>query len=91
MSELELDSVVMFWNRLNQEVFRLYETSASVYFDYLRLNPKVSSTTVSSTLRLLRLLVRHYPDLKNVVDYGFESINVEHWLSKKNNFFLMFH
>ncbi|XP_067939464.1 serine/threonine-protein kinase SMG1-like [Watersipora subatra] len=70
LSDGVVDELVGFWTTTAKRVYTLYEESAVAYFSYLNLcsNSQGGHHNVTVTLRLLRLLVKHAWELRDVLE-----------------------
>ncbi|CAC5378702.1 unnamed protein product [Mytilus coruscus] len=83
-SEDCIDKLLTVWKRVVHRVYHYYQLSAKAYFTYLQLNggEKTQSDedgNVIGTLRLLRLLVKHAWELRNVLEPGLASTPTAPW------------
>ncbi|XP_048758488.2 serine/threonine-protein kinase SMG1-like [Ostrea edulis] len=84
-SEDCLESLLSIWRGIVHRVYHYYQLSAKAYFTYLQLNGKAKSEesnedgNVIATLRLLRLLVKHAWELRNVLESGLASTLTTPW------------
>lgn len=75
------------WRTAQKRTYTYYELSAEAYFKYLQFST-ISSThsgrntecnTITATLRLLRLVVKHAMELQNVLDGGLATTPTHPW------------
>lgn len=77
--------LVQIWKKVQKRVYIYYELSAESYFKYLHLimngdNSKgAESNSITVTLRLLRLIVKHALELQNVLEDGLASTPTHPW------------
>ena len=73
-SEDTLERLLEVWRRVVKRVYHYYQMAAQAYFTYLRLNARAADElgnmdgNITSTLRLLRLLVKHAWELRGVLE-----------------------
>ena len=84
--ESVLQDLVQIWRNVHKRVYVYYELSAEAYFKYLNLSvepdnitKETESSSVTITLRLLRLVVKHALELQNVLDKGLASTPTQPW------------
>ncbi|XP_055526666.1 serine/threonine-protein kinase Smg1 isoform X2 [Wyeomyia smithii] len=82
----KLQSIVEIWRQTHRTVYGYYEIAASAYFRYLQLSSSIemesengNSSTVTATLRLLRLIVKHALGLKEVLEEGLATTPTNPW------------
>lgn len=82
----KLQSIVEIWRQTHKTVYGYYEAAASAYFRFLELSSSIemeneygNSSTVTATLRLLRLIVKHALGLKEVLERGLASTPTKPW------------
>nr|CAD7257208.1 unnamed protein product [Timema shepardi] len=82
----QLCYLVDIWRSAQKRVYSYYELSAMAYFKYLELcgeGEHMSKTgeciTITATLRLLRLIVKHALELQSVLESGFASTPTRPW------------
>lgn len=84
-SEECIESLLVIWRGIVHRVYHYYQLSAKAYFTYLQLNGKAKSEesnedgNVIATLRLLRLLVKHAWELRNILESGLASTPTTPW------------
>ncbi|XP_053678248.1 serine/threonine-protein kinase Smg1 [Anopheles nili] len=89
-----LHAIIDIWRNNHRAVYGYYESAAAAYFRFLQLSSGRSTDTsttptdgvdserarsVTVTLRLLRLIVKHALGLKEVLEEGLESTPSEPW------------
>ncbi|XP_062590366.1 serine/threonine-protein kinase SMG1-like isoform X1 [Saccostrea cucullata] len=80
-----IEGLLTIWRGIVHRVYHYYQLSAKAYFTYLQLNGKAKSErsnedgNVIATLRLLRLLVKHAWELRNVLESGLASTLTTPW------------
>ncbi|KZC05708.1 Serine/threonine-protein kinase SMG1 [Dufourea novaeangliae] len=70
------------WKQAQRRIYSYYELSANAYFKYLQLAAKKETNdcdTITATLRLLRLVVKHALELQNVLESGLSSTPTAPW------------
>lgn len=84
--ESELQELVQIWRNIHKRVYAYYELSAEAYFRYLHLatnsenvTKSTESNTVTVTLRLLRLIVKHALELQTVLEEGLAKTPTHPW------------
>ncbi|XP_058442712.1 serine/threonine-protein kinase Smg1 [Malaya genurostris] len=82
----KLQSIVEIWRQTHRTIYGYYEAAAAAYFRYLQLSTSIemesdngSSSTVTATLRLLRLIVKHALGLKEVLEEGLAATPTNPW------------
>ncbi|XP_058811557.1 serine/threonine-protein kinase Smg1 [Topomyia yanbarensis] len=82
----KLQSIVEIWRRTHRTIYGYYEAAAAAYFRYLQLSSSIemesdngNSSTVTATLRLLRLIVKHALGLKEVLEEGLAATPTNPW------------
>ncbi|XP_048245963.1 serine/threonine-protein kinase SMG1-like isoform X1 [Haliotis rufescens] len=83
-SEECIEQLLAVWQGVVQRVYHYYKLSAKAYFTYLHLNGVNEETdnadcNIISTLRLLRLLVKHAWELRNVLESGLAQTPTTPW------------
>ncbi|KAH1004120.1 hypothetical protein HUJ04_003920 [Dendroctonus ponderosae] len=85
-TEEQLKNLVQIWKNTQQNIYNYYALSAEAYFKYLHLvknseNVSRSSecTTITITLRLLRLIVKYALELQNILEEGLQATPTEPW------------
>ncbi|KAJ8319497.1 hypothetical protein KUTeg_004588 [Tegillarca granosa] len=79
-----IDKLLKVWRGVVHRVYHYYQLSVKAYFTYLQLNginetEKNDEDNVIATLRLLRLLVKHAWELRNVLETGLASTPTAPW------------
>ncbi|KAG7209878.1 hypothetical protein KM043_011480 [Ampulex compressa] len=76
-----LSMLVEIWKQAQKRIYSYYELSANAYFKYLQLANKETndSNTITATLRLLRLVVKHALELQNVLESGLSTTPTGPW------------
>lgn len=84
--ENQLHALVQIWKNIQKRIYVYYELSAEAYFKYLHLTSNSDSisksaecNTVTVTLRLLRLIVKHALELQSVLENGLEDTPTHPW------------
>lgn len=83
--ESQLVALVQIWRNIQKRVYVYYELSAEAYFKYLHLtssgtfSKSTDCNTVTVTLRLLRLIVKHALELQGVLEKGLEATPTHPW------------
>lgn len=85
-SEELIEKLVDVWRNLQKRVYAYYEHSVEAYFKYLHLatqsenvSKATESNTVTVTLRLLRLVVKHALELQSVLEKGLTTTPTHPW------------
>lgn len=83
-SQDKLHSIVDIWRQAHKTVYGYYEMSADAYFKYLQLaiinDDNVDNcSSVTATLRLLRLIVKHALGLQEVLEEGLATTPTNPW------------
>lgn len=73
--------LVEIWRRAQKRIYSYYELSANAYFKYLQLtnNENNDCATITATLRLLRLVVKHALELQGVLEAGLATTPTGPW------------
>lgn len=71
--------LVDIWRQAQKRVYSYYELSANAYFKYLNVVDVGDCTTITATLRLLRLIVKHALELQTVLEAGLASTPTQPW------------
>lgn len=73
--------LVDIWRQAQKRIYSYYELSANAYFKYLQLanNESNECDTITATLRLLRLVVKHALELQNVLEAGLSTTPTAPW------------
>ncbi|CAK9817618.1 Serine/threonine-protein kinase SMG1 [Anthophora quadrimaculata] len=85
LSRASADRLGMFvdiWRQAQKRIYSYYELSANAYFKYLQLaaiKEANDCATITATLRLLRLVVKHALELQNVLESGLSSTPTAPW------------
>lgn len=76
-----LEMLVDIWRQAQTRVYSYYELSANAYLKYLQLanNESNECDTITATLRLLRLVVKHASELQNVLETGLSTTPTAPW------------
>ncbi|XP_026671607.1 serine/threonine-protein kinase SMG1 [Ceratina calcarata] len=77
-----LGLLVDIWRQAQKRIYSYYELSANAYFKYLQLaaiKETNDCATITATLRLLRLVVKHALELQNVLESGLSSTPTAPW------------
>lgn len=84
--ENQLHALVQIWKNIQKRIYVYYELSAEAYFKYLHLtsnfdgiSKSTECNTVTVTLRLLRLIVKHALELQGVLENGLEDTPTQPW------------
>ncbi|KOC68709.1 Serine/threonine-protein kinase SMG1 [Habropoda laboriosa] len=70
------------WRQAQKRIYSYYELSANAYFKYLQLaaiKEANDCATITATLRLLRLVVKHALELQNVLESGLSTTPTAPW------------
>ncbi|KAL0113113.1 hypothetical protein PUN28_012373 [Cardiocondyla obscurior] len=80
-SNEHLGMLVDIWRQAQKRIYSYYELSANAYFKYLQLANIDSNEcdTITATLRLLRLVVKHALELQNVLEAGLSTTPTPPW------------
>lgn len=80
-SNQHLSLLVEIWRQAQKRIYSYYELSANAYFQYLQLAKKDVNDciTITATLRLLRLIVKHAMELQNVLETGLATTPTAPW------------
>ncbi|OAD60741.1 Serine/threonine-protein kinase SMG1 [Eufriesea mexicana] len=85
LSRASADHIAMLidiWRQAQKRIYSYYELSANAYFKYLQLaaiKEANDCATITATLRLLRLVVKHALELQNVLESGLSSTPTAPW------------
>ena len=73
--------LVDIWRQAQKRIYSYYELSANAYFKYLQLATVESNdcASITATLRLLRLVVKHALELQNVLESGLSTTPTGPW------------
>ena len=72
--------LVDIWRQAQARIYSYYELSANAYFKYLQLAKDANDCeTITATLRLLRLVVKHASELQNVLESGLSTTPTGPW------------
>lgn len=76
-----LGMLVGIWRLAQKRIYSYYELAANAYFKFLELANGESNdcTTITATLRLLRLIVKHALELQNVLETGLSTTPTRPW------------
>lgn len=81
----QLQQIVEIWRQAHKSVYSYYEMAAEAYFKYLQLTTQTMEggdedcSTVTATLRILRLIVKHALGLQDVLEEGLASTPSSPW------------
>ncbi|XP_014477330.1 PREDICTED: serine/threonine-protein kinase SMG1 isoform X2 [Dinoponera quadriceps] len=80
-SNEHLGMLVDIWRQAQKRIYSYYELSANAYFKYLQLTKNESNEcdTITATLRLLRLVVKHALELQDVLEAGLSTTPTTPW------------
>lgn len=80
-SNEHLSMLVEIWRQAQKRIYSYYELSANAYFKFLQLAKKDTNdcATITATLRLLRLIVKHALELQNVLESGLSTTPTAPW------------
>lgn len=80
-SSQHLSLLVDIWRQAQKRIYSYYELSANAYFKYLQLANSDSNdcASITATLRLLRLVVKHAGELQNVLESGLSTTPTTPW------------
>ncbi|XP_067130817.1 serine/threonine-protein kinase SMG1 [Centruroides vittatus] len=84
-SEKVIGKLIEIWRKVVKRVYRYYELSAKAYFQFLHLNSQCEENerceddNVTATLRLLRLVVKHAAELRDVLEKGLAETPTAPW------------
>lgn len=84
-SEKIITKLIEIWRRVVKRVYHYYELSAKAYFQFLHLNSQCDENerceddNVTATLRLLRLVVKHAAELRDVLEKGLAETPTAPW------------
>ncbi|WAQ96320.1 SMG1-like protein [Mya arenaria] len=87
MGEISLEALLEVWRGVVRRIYHYYQLSASSYFKFLKLNggtnplkeQNTEDCNVISTLRVLRLLVKHAWELRAVLEDGLAATPTAPW------------
>lgn len=81
VSNQHLAMLVDVWRQAQKRIYSYYELSANAYFKYLQLANEETNDCISitATLRLLRLVVKHAQELQNVLESGLSTTPTGPW------------
>lgn len=85
LNRVSIDHLAMLvdiWRQAQKRIYSYYELSANAYFKYLQLaaiKEANDCATITATLRLLRLVVKHALELQNVLESGLSSTPTAPW------------
>ncbi|KAF5303932.1 hypothetical protein FQA39_LY01717 [Lamprigera yunnana] len=86
IQESQLQGLIQIWKKSQKRIYGYYEMSADSYFKFLHLatsteniNKSHECNTITATLRLLRLIVKHALVLQNVLEDGLASTPTHPW------------
>ncbi|KAK0173761.1 hypothetical protein PV328_006909 [Microctonus aethiopoides] len=77
----QLTMLVDIWRQAQKRIYSYYELAANAYFKFLELANSESNdcATITATLRLLRLIVKHALELQNVLETGLSTTPTRPW------------
>lgn len=78
----QLNGLVEIWKKSHKNSYKLYSLSADSYFKYLNLTSTQElkeCSTVTVTLRLLRLIVKYALELQGILDEGLQTTPTGPW------------
>lgn len=81
----ELQKIIEIWRQAHKSVYSYYEMAAEAYFKYLQLTTQTTESsdedcsTVTATLRILRLIVKHAFGLQDVLEKGLACTPSSPW------------
>ncbi|KAG5885459.1 hypothetical protein JTB14_037040 [Gonioctena quinquepunctata] len=85
-SEHQLQSLVQIWRSTQKRIYQYYALSADAYFKYLHLvlqsenvTKSTECSTITVTLRLLRLIVKYALELQSILEEGLQTTPTEPW------------
>ncbi|XP_044575793.1 serine/threonine-protein kinase SMG1 isoform X2 [Cotesia glomerata] len=80
-SNQHLSLLVDIWRQAQKRIYSYYELAANAYFKFLELTNNESNdcATITATLRLLRLIVKHALELQNVLETGLSTTPTGPW------------
>ncbi|CAD5118686.1 DgyrCDS7369 [Dimorphilus gyrociliatus] len=76
-----LDRLIETWSEIKDRVYHPYLLAVHAYGSFLQLNSNDSEAITTTTLRLLRLLVKHVSELKEALEPVLENTPASSWLS----------
>lgn len=81
LSDLEEDKIVAEEGAIFKEdsVFEFYKLAANSYFKFLRISTQSGCDDVNATLRLLRLILKHAPELREILEVGLSETPTKPW------------
>ncbi|XP_034948666.1 serine/threonine-protein kinase SMG1 isoform X2 [Chelonus insularis] len=76
-----LGLLIDIWRQAQKRIYSYYELAAKAYFKFLDLSSNESNdcATITATLRLLRLIVKHALELQNVLETGLSTTPTRPW------------
>ncbi|XP_057324226.1 serine/threonine-protein kinase SMG1 isoform X1 [Microplitis mediator] len=76
-----LGLLVDIWRQAQKRIYSYYELAANAYFKFLELTNNESNdcATITATLRLLRLIVKHALELQDVLETGLSTTPTGPW------------
>ncbi|CAL1541344.1 unnamed protein product [Lymnaea stagnalis] len=82
--DLCVEKLLVVWRGVVKRVYHYYQLSAKAYFTYLHVNGLSDNVdnkggNIISTLRLLRLLVKHASELREVLETGLSQTPTSPW------------
>lgn len=81
LSDLEEDKIVVEEGTTIKEdsVFEFYKLAANSYFKFLHISTQAGCDDVNATLRLLRLILKHAPELREILEVGLSETPTKPW------------
>ncbi|GFQ70201.1 hypothetical protein TNCT_391641 [Trichonephila clavata] len=83
--ETVIENIIEIWKGLVSRAYSYYRIAAVSYLQYLKLNAKIANKekteddNVTATLRLLRLVVKHASELRDVLEDGLAETPTTPW------------
>ncbi|XP_023013215.2 serine/threonine-protein kinase Smg1 [Leptinotarsa decemlineata] len=85
-SDHQLLSLVQIWRSTQKRIYHYYALSADAYFKYLHLvlqseniTKSTECSTITVTLRLLRLIVKYALELQSILEEGLQATPTQPW------------
>lgn len=63
----------------DDSAYSLYRLSATSYFKFLHMSGHTGCESVNATLRLLRLILKHAPEMRDILEAGLSQTPTEPW------------
>ena len=80
INDTKIEMLIEIWRQAQTRVYSYYELSANAYFKYLLLAKDTNDCeTITATLRLLRLVVKHASELQSALESGLSSTPTGPW------------